>query len=72
MRVMSSREQGGVEKSDGSVQAQGSAVVFVSSIVTRLINGAVVLLTIYGKNVKETIPAHILQRIAEELGHATP
>ncbi len=52
----------------GTGKRGGVRVIYV----TRLINGAVVLLTIYGKNVKETIPAHILQRIAEELGHATP
>jgi hypothetical protein len=38
---------------------------------TRLTNGAVVLLVIYSKNNQENIPAHILKKIAEELGHAT-
>lgn len=32
-------------------------------------NGALVLLTIYGKSARDTIPAHILRKLAEELGH---
>ena len=35
----------------------------------RLKNGTLVLLTIYGKSARETIPAHILRKLAEELGH---
>lgn len=34
-------------------------------------SGAIVLLTIYSKNVAENIPAHILKKIAEELGYAS-
>jgi hypothetical protein len=37
---------------------------------TQLASGAVVALLIYGKNVKENIPAHVLRQIAEEFGHA--
>jgi hypothetical protein len=37
----------------------------------RLESGAIVLLTIYSKNVAENIPAHILKQIAEELGYAS-
>ena len=35
----------------------------------RLKSGAVVLLTIYSKNVKDNIPSHVLRKIAEELDH---
>ncbi|MFA6984971.1 MAG: transcriptional regulator [Arenimonas sp.] len=35
----------------------------------RLTSGAVVLLTIYAKGVRDNIPAHILRKLAEELGH---
>jgi hypothetical protein len=38
---------------------------------TRLTNGALVLLVIYAKSMQENIPAHILKKIAEELGNAT-
>lgn len=51
---------------DGAGKRGGVRVIYT----LRLLSGAVVLLTIYGKNVKENIPAHILQRIVEELGHA--
>lgn len=37
----------------------------------RLVEGAVVLLVIYAKNARETLPAGMLRRIAEEMGHAT-
>lgn len=36
---------------------------------TRLANGVIVALTIYGKGAVENIPAHILRQLAEELGH---
>lgn len=35
----------------------------------RLKSGAVVLLTIYSKNVQENIPSHVLRKIAEEFDH---
>lgn len=35
----------------------------------RLKSGALVLLTIYGKNVRDNIPTHVLRKLAEELGH---
>lgn len=38
---------------------------------TRLTNGVLVLLVIYAKSMQENIPAHILKKIAEELGNAT-
>lgn len=37
----------------------------------RLTCGALVLLTIYSKSAQENIPAHVLRKIAEEMGHAT-
>ena len=37
----------------------------------QLASGAVVLLTIYSKNVAENIPSHILKQIAEELGYVS-
>lgn len=36
----------------------------------RLASGALVALVIYGKGAKENIPAHVLRKIAEEMGHA--
>lgn len=36
----------------------------------RLQRGALVLLTIYGKNVRDVIPAAVLRKIAEELSDA--
>ncbi len=51
----------------GSGKRGGVRVIYTA----HLIDGAVVLLTIYGKNVKENIPANILKRIAQELGHAS-
>ena len=38
---------------------------------TRLTRGAVVLLVIYAKSARESIPAHVLRKIAEEMGYAT-
>lgn len=38
---------------------------------TQLIAGAVVLLVIYAKSARENISAHLLRRLAEEMGHAT-
>lgn len=39
---------------------------------TQLVMGAVVLLVIYPKSVRDNIPAQVLKRIAEEMGDATP
>lgn len=35
----------------------------------RLARGAIVLLTIYSKNAQDSIPGHVLRKIAEELNH---
>lgn len=37
----------------------------------RLTSGALVVLLIYGKGARETIPAHILRKIAKEMNHAS-
>lgn len=37
----------------------------------RLASGALVLLVIYAKSVRENIPADVLRQIAKEMGHAT-
>ena len=37
----------------------------------RLSSGALVLLVIYAKSVRENIPADVLRQIAKEMGHAT-
>ena len=38
---------------------------------TRTAAGKILLLVIYAKSMQENIPAHILKKIAEELGNAT-
>jgi mRNA-degrading endonuclease RelE of RelBE toxin-antitoxin system len=49
----------------GSGKRGGVRVIYT----LRLKQGAVVLLTLYAKSVRETIPAHVLRKIAEELDH---
>ena len=49
----------------GSGNSGGVRVIYTA----RLKSGSIVLLTIYGKSVQESIPAHILRKIAEELGN---
>src|SRR5688572_485674 len=41
------------------------------SYTARLERGALVVLVIYAKSARENIPAHVLRKIAEEMGHAT-
>jgi hypothetical protein len=50
----------------GVGQRGGGRVIYT----TRLAHGAVVLLVIYAKSARENIPAHVLRRIAEEMGDA--
>jgi hypothetical protein len=38
---------------------------------THIIVGAVILLVIYPKSARDSIPAHVLKQIAEEMGHVT-
>jgi len=50
----------------GSGKSGGVRAIYVA----RLVSSAVVLLTIYGKGARETIPANVLREIARELGRA--
>ncbi len=52
----------------GSGKRGGVRVIYVA----RLHSGELVLLTIYGKGARDTIPAHILRKLAEELAHDDP
>ncbi len=49
----------------GSGKSGGVRVIYT----VKLRRDAIVLLTIYSKNVQDTIPANILRKIAEELDH---
>jgi hypothetical protein len=51
----------------GIGQRGGVRVIYTA----RLARGAVVLLVIHAKSARESIPAHVLRKIAEEMGHAT-
>jgi hypothetical protein len=51
----------------GSGKRAGVRVIYTA----RLACSALVLLTIYSKSAQEYIPAHILRKIAEEIGQAT-
>ena len=50
----------------GSGKSGGVRIIYTA----HLKNGCLVLLTIYGKSTQESIPAHILRKIAEELSSA--
>lgn len=58
---------GGCRKVRWASKRQGKSGGVRVIYTARLQDGAVVLLTIYGKNVRDTIPAHILRKLAEEL-----
>jgi hypothetical protein len=51
----------------GAGKRGGVRVIYTS----KLTQSAVVLLVIYSKGARENIPANILRKIAEEMGHAT-
>ena len=51
----------------GTGKSGGVRVVYTA----QLKNGTVVLLTIYGKSARDTIPAHLLRKLAEERGHGS-
>ena len=51
----------------GAGKRGGIRVIYTA----RLARGALVLLVIYAKSARENIPAHVLRKIAEEMGHAT-
>ena len=52
---------------EGQGKQGGTRVVYVK----RLANGMIVLLLIYAKSARDTIPAHVLRRILKEMNHAT-
>lgn len=52
-------------KTEGTGKSGGVRVVYT----TRLANGALVALTIYGKGTVENIPAQVLRELAKESGH---
>jgi hypothetical protein len=51
----------------GSGKRGGVRVIYT----VRLVSGALVLLVIYAKNVRDAISPSVLKKIAEEMGHAT-
>ena len=51
----------------GSGKRGGVRIIYAA----RLAQGALVLLVIYAKSARENIPAHVLRKIAKEMGHAT-
>lgn len=51
----------------GTGKRGGVRVIYTTHVVV----GAVVLLVRYSKSARDTIPAHDLKQIAEEMGHAT-
>ena len=51
----------------GAGKRGGVRVIYTA----RLARGTVVLLVIYAKSARDNIPAHVLRKIAEEMGHAT-
>ena len=60
---------GGCRKVRWSVAGKGKRGGVRVIYTTRLANGVVVALTIYGKGAVENIPAHILRQLAEEFGY---
>ena len=51
---------------EGHGKQGGTRVIYVN----QWANGAIVLLLIYAKSARDTIPAHLLQRIVKEMNHA--
>ena len=51
----------------GAGKRGGVRVIYTA----RLARGALVLLVVHTKSARENIPAHVLRKIAEEMGHAT-
>ncbi|NJM12338.1 MAG: transcriptional regulator [Synechococcaceae cyanobacterium SM1_2_3] len=52
---------------EGQGKQGGTRVVYI----IQLANGAIVLLLIYAKSARDTIPAHVLRRIVKEMNDAT-
>lgn len=65
------RGSGGCRKvrwsKNGTGKSGGVRIVYT----LRLDKGAIVLLLLYSKSANDSIPAHVLKQIAEEMGHAT-
>jgi hypothetical protein len=64
------RGSGGCRKVRWSRAGKGKSGGVRVIYVTRLVSGAVVLLTIYGKGARDTISASVLREVAKEMGHA--
>ncbi len=52
----------------GSGKRSGVRIIYTP----HLAYGSLVLLTIYSKSAKDSIPAYVLRKIAEEMGYVTP
>lgn len=63
---------GGCRKVRWSLRGVGKSGGVRVIYTARLKDGTLVLLTIYGKSARDIIPAHILRKLAEELGHGDP
>ncbi|MBI6563892.1 transcriptional regulator [Pseudomonas synxantha] len=62
---------GGCRKIRWSMEGRGKSGSVRIIYTTQLQCGAVVALLIYGKGTTESIPAHVLYKIAKEMNHAT-
>lgn len=60
---------GGCRKIRWSAKGKGKRGGVRVVYTTRLANGTIVALTIYGKSALDNIPAHILRQLAEEIGY---
>jgi mRNA-degrading endonuclease RelE of RelBE toxin-antitoxin system len=61
---------GGCRKIRWALRGRGKSGGVRVIYTVRLKNGSLVLLTIYGKSAQDSIPRHILRKLAEELGNA--
>ena len=61
------RESGGVRKLRWSVAGRGQRGGVRVIYYLRTVQGQIWMLTLYAKNVAESIPAHILKKIKEEI-----
>ncbi|CRM41649.1 hypothetical protein [Pseudomonas sp. 58 R 3] len=62
---------GGCRKVRWSQDGRGKSGAVRIIYTTQLACGALVALLIYGKGATENIPAHILNKIAKDMNHAT-
>ena len=51
----------------GTGKSSGVRIIYVN----RMENNVIVLLLIFAKSAKDTIPSHILKKLADEFGHAS-